>query len=206
MEQALTEQAGTPKETRAMEEPEKKKGNFIMIRAIERQRKLLRIILKLAAVNGYNDLDHIQLEDGSFLKGSDVVPLLMHALSPGKVVVGLKEFVDLLYRANVTPDLVTNENVKAMLSKLYNTQPGSRVVVKQIQTAPKEPMDEYEGDTEIDDEPEPPRAMKRRRNERDESDYVTPRNRPILKAKRRKLNGIEGHWDDRDSDLDDDAD
>ncbi|KAI1299853.1 hypothetical protein HDE_03677 [Halotydeus destructor] len=181
----------------------KKKGNFIMLRAVERQRKLLKIIMRLAAINGYNDTENIKLSDGSYMSDSDIVSLLMHVLSPGKLVNGLKEFVDLLHTAGVTPDLIVNENVKAMLQKLHRVQPVRReaqpIVTQQIET----PMEDVQS-----------RAPKRRHEEVIEERTEPPIKRPALKAKFRRtgpdtfsyeapMNAAKSiDWDDDDSDLD----
>ncbi|KAI1308225.1 hypothetical protein HDE_00463 [Halotydeus destructor] len=182
----------------------KKKGNFIMNRAIDRQRKLLRLILKLANVQGYNDLDHIRMENGSYMQGSDIVPLIMHALSPGKLITGLKEFVDLLHFAQVTPDMVINENVRAMLQKLYDAKPRTERVVK-LRTVPKEP--EYIDVDEEEVEEVPPRALKRKLQEtEDDQNDEPPRKRPILRAQRQivpeSLREAQNRWEDNDSDFD----
>ncbi|KAI1278129.1 hypothetical protein HDE_14405 [Halotydeus destructor] len=108
-----------------VEEGDKPKGNFIRDRAVEKQRKLLRIVLKLAGVKGYNHLDQIKLKNGSYMQGTDIVILLIHALSPGKLITGLSEFVDLLHDAQVAPEMIINEHVRAMLEKLYGRGPMS---------------------------------------------------------------------------------
>ncbi|KAI1293469.1 hypothetical protein HDE_06233 [Halotydeus destructor] len=190
----------------------KKKGNYIMNRAIERQRKLLRLILKLASVQGYNDLDHIRLENGSFMTGSDIVPLIMYALSPGKVITGLKEFVDLLYFAKVTPEMVVNENVKAMLQKLYDSKPATKTNVKtvQIETQPKrveEPEFEVEfANDDIDVDAEPIRRTQKRKRDEPPEENEPLNKRPTLKARYNfRSNALRENpnWDDQDSDVDD---
>lgn len=96
----------------------KKKGNWIRDRAFDRYRKLIDITYVLAKYGAFNKDYQIKLRKGGHLVGSDGVALLMHALSPGKHMVGIQEFVELLADAGVTPDMVINENVKAMLQKL----------------------------------------------------------------------------------------
>lgn len=90
--------------------------NFIKAHAMNRQRKLLSIILKLAKVDGYNDNLQIKGANGSYLEKSDIVRLLLWSVSQDKFMYGLNEFVDLLKKAGVTSEDVLNENLKARLS------------------------------------------------------------------------------------------
>lgn len=90
--------------------------NFIKAHALNRQRKLLSIILKIAKVEGYNDNLQIKGPNGQFMEKSDIVRLLLWAVSQDKVMFGLNEFVDLLKKAGVTADDVLNENLKVRLS------------------------------------------------------------------------------------------
>lgn len=101
------------------------KTNSIRKYAADRQRKMLNIILKLAKSGGYD-------EDGSFRteKGKlDIVPLLIHALSPGRPLTGMSEFVQLLHRAGVQPEDVINLQVRDLLSNLKSTPAGTHVGV-----------------------------------------------------------------------------
>jgi hypothetical protein len=104
-----------------------KKENSIRKYAYERELKRCKILLKLAAYGGYDDLGRIKLPDGTFMEDSDIIPLLMHVLSPGRNIKGINEFVDLLHRADVSPELVINASVRDMLmrrgtlQRTYNT-------------------------------------------------------------------------------------
>ena len=91
-----------------------KKENSIRKYAVERQRKLLAMILKLAQHGGYDADGMIATSDGST---ADIVPLIMHASSPGRNVKGMTDFVRLLHEASVPPDLVINLTVREMLEK-----------------------------------------------------------------------------------------
>src|SRR3989454_12577891 len=94
-----------------------KKENSIRKYAYERELKRCKILLKLAAYGGYDDLGRIKLPDGTFMEDSDIIPLLMHVLSPGRNIKGINEFVDLLHRADVSPELVINASVRDMLMR-----------------------------------------------------------------------------------------
>lgn len=98
-----------------VDEPQPKKENSIRKYAAERQKKLLIIVLKIAQYGGYDTDGRIKSKDGSFLASSDIIPLLLHALSPGRNLHGLDEFIDLLYRAGVNPEDIINTNVRELL-------------------------------------------------------------------------------------------
>jgi hypothetical protein len=84
--------------------------------------RLLKIILKLANIEGYNQEGKIKTPSGDYLMHSDIVSLLNHAMTVGRVLIGEQEFIKLLYKAQIEPDLIVNENVKSKLSNLYDTQ------------------------------------------------------------------------------------
>ena len=94
-----------------------KKENSIRKYAYERELKRCKILLKLAAYGGYDDLGRIKLADGTFMEDSNIIPLLMHVLSSGRNIKGINEFVDLLHRAGVSPELVINTSVRDMLTR-----------------------------------------------------------------------------------------
>ncbi|KAI1297698.1 hypothetical protein HDE_04552 [Halotydeus destructor] len=136
----------------------------------------------------------------------------MYALSPGKVITGLKEFVDLLFFAKVTPEMVVNENVKAMLQKLYDSKPATKTNVKtvQIETQPKlveEPEFEVEfANDDIDVDAEPIRRTQKRKREEPPEENEPLNKRPTLKARYNfRSNALRENtnWDDQDSDVDD---
>lgn len=118
VEPSFDQEMDHPTSLNATSEPVKKKGNWIRDRAFERYRKLIEITYILSKYNAFNEKYQIKLRSGGHLAGSDGIALLMHILSPGKSMVGLQEFVELLADAGVTADMVINENVKAMLRDL----------------------------------------------------------------------------------------
>ena len=107
--------------------------NSIRAHALNRLRKLLTIVLKLAKVQGYNDNYQIKGQDGNYIERTDLQSLLNWAVSQDKVMVGLNEFVDLLKKAGVTPEDVLNENLKVRLGggnyKTIQNESGAKPIV-----------------------------------------------------------------------------
>lgn len=87
-----------------------------------RQRRMLQIVLRLALTNAYDDSGRFQTESGDHL---DIVPLILHALSPGRSVRGIDSFVDLLLRAGVDPDMIINPDVRTRLMQRLEDEEGS---------------------------------------------------------------------------------
>ena len=73
----------------------------------------MKILLKLAKINGYDLVGRVRNKNGSFINDSDLLDLINDAMSHGKLLLGQSEFINLLYEANVEPDLIINENIKA---------------------------------------------------------------------------------------------
>lgn len=103
-----------------------RKGNSIRKYAAERQMKLLQIVLKLAASGCYDTDGRIKTSSG---EEADIVPLLLLASSPGRSVRGLPDFVDLLYRSGVTPDMIINSSVREELSNRMKSGTDRKSVV-----------------------------------------------------------------------------
>lgn len=95
----------------------KPKQNPIKKYALDRQRKLLAVILKLAQNGSYDDTGFLVRSDGSRLEEADLISLLLFAMSPGRTVTGLEDFIKILARSGVKPDDVINDQVRVMLSK-----------------------------------------------------------------------------------------
>ncbi|RWS23239.1 hypothetical protein B4U80_05535 [Leptotrombidium deliense] len=76
------------------------RGSFRKQRATERMDKILKIILALARVDGYDEFGRIRSND-IYLDNSDIVALINNVISPRKVLVGEQEFINLLIEANV---------------------------------------------------------------------------------------------------------
>lgn len=92
------------------------------IKQVDKLSKLLKIILSLARVGGYDVLGRVKAKNGRYVDSSSLIDLLLHAMSFGKALIGEREFVHLLYEAQVTPDLLINENVKQQLASLYQSK------------------------------------------------------------------------------------
>lgn len=88
----------------------------------DRQRKMLQVVLRLALRGSYDDRETFVSEDGHRL---DIVPLLLHALTPGRSLQGIDAFIDLLYRAGVDPDMIINSDVRSRLQKRRDRGEGS---------------------------------------------------------------------------------
>lgn len=81
----------------------------------KRQRNLLEIALKIAEVGGYDEDLRIKTSKGDPVKESNVIGLIQHSLTPMKSTRGLNEFVEMLYKSGIDPDLIKNVQVKNML-------------------------------------------------------------------------------------------
>ena len=84
----------------------------------DKMQKLLKIVLKIALHNAYNEDFRINDSNGNPINESDVAALLLHALSAGKLLIGEEDFIRLLYEADVNPNWIVNENVKVRLLAL----------------------------------------------------------------------------------------
>ena len=114
---AGVETASMPSEAAYVTKTTSKKENPIRKYAADRQRKLLSVVLKIASCDGYDETGRIRGPHGEVIESSDIISLLLHALSPGRTIHGLEAFVDLLARARVNPDDIINANVRALLMK-----------------------------------------------------------------------------------------
>jgi hypothetical protein len=89
---------------------------------IDKFTKQLKIVLKVAKIDGYDGDFRIKDENGHFIYNSNIISLLNDATSISKVLIGYDSFISLLHKANVEPDLIVNENVKARLLQLYQSK------------------------------------------------------------------------------------
>lgn len=97
------------------QQPGQRKGNTIRDHAMERQRRLLQIIMRIAAIRGYNENGNIKDRHGKFIEGTDIIPLILYSVTKERLVRGIDAYVDLLVEAKVPPDVITNENLKQRL-------------------------------------------------------------------------------------------
>ena len=78
---------------------------------------LTRIILKLAAVNAYNDREELKHDDGSYMTDTNIADLLGYATTPTRARKGVEQFVNRLHEAGVAPIMIANSQVKQMLAQ-----------------------------------------------------------------------------------------
>jgi hypothetical protein len=83
---------------------------------------IMKILLKLAKIDGYDIIGRIRNKNGEFLKDSDLITLINHSMTNGKLLLGESEFIRLLHEAKVEPELILNENVKVKLLNIYNNK------------------------------------------------------------------------------------
>src|SRR6266581_5540349 len=82
--------------------------------------RILKIALKLGSIRGYDDDYRVRREDNTYVSNSNIIALLNHLMSRGRLLNGLSELLPLLIEARVDPELIINENVKAKLYGLIN--------------------------------------------------------------------------------------
>lgn len=93
------------------------KTDKIKLKIYDKIHRFIQLSLQLANHKAYDEQNRIKTESGNYLEKSNLVDLLTQAMSPGKVLHGEQEFIALLSRCNVDPDLILNDNMK---SKLIN--------------------------------------------------------------------------------------
>lgn len=113
---------------------------------ISNRSRELKLVLKIAFAKGYDENGRLIDSNGQVVANSDIGTLIGHALSHGKALVGESEFIQLLKRANVDPELILNENLKL---KLVNTAQPSSVKLdnEEIRVSTQEPIDAEPYDT-----------------------------------------------------------
>ena len=79
--------------------------------------RFIKVISKLAQNDSYDENLRIKSRSGTYLEKTNLVDLLTHSMSIGKVLHGEDDFIALLAKSHVDPELILNENVK---SKLIN--------------------------------------------------------------------------------------
>lgn len=173
-----------------------------------KQRNLLQIALKIAEVGGYDEDLRIKSTDGNIIRDSDVIGLIQHSLSPMRSTKGLNEFVDMLHRSGIDPDLIKNIQVKEMLNKKSQSSGWKRPVLDDVKEpfllavpgdVPKETL-QIRGTKKPRRKETPVKFLMSLRNEK----KLTPSKG--MKRKIAESHGNKRHksklWDDNDSDLD----
>ena len=101
--------------------PVPQQADKIKSKIYDKIHRFIKVILKLARTVGYDEDLKIKLKNGKYLEKSNIVDLLTHAMSVGKVLYGEDEFIQLLAESDVDPDLIINQNVKLKLIQYKNS-------------------------------------------------------------------------------------
>jgi len=89
--------------------------------AFQKVPMIMRTVFNLALINGYDKHMRIRNSKGEFVPNSNLMDLLNHAMSVGKKLENINEFIDLLAEAEVDPEWIINENVRQMLATRLET-------------------------------------------------------------------------------------
>ena len=170
---------------------QKKKNKSVKEKSLDKMNKILTIILKLAKIGGYDEYGRIY-DKGVFLENSSISALILNALTPGRILTGESEFIELLSKAKIDPDMIVNDNVKAKLIKMNN----SRLNTEDINTNDEpivnrdveitQPVDRvikrsHDSDKEIDDEYEHTKSKRVKREQSVPNEVIET---PYLKRNR----------------------
>jgi len=85
----------------------------------EREEKKAKIYLYLGLIQGYDSAFRIKDESGKPIYNSNIISLVNDASKRSDVLIGYDNFITLLYKANVDPEWIVNENVKSRLLRLH---------------------------------------------------------------------------------------
>ena len=85
----------------------------------EKIQKLLKIALKIALNNAYDENFNIKDSNGNPVSDSDIALLLNSAISPQRLLIGEEDFIRVLYESKVDPNWIVNENIRSKLLNYY---------------------------------------------------------------------------------------
>ena len=85
--------------------------------------QLLPLILKLAKIEGFNDVGEIKNDEGNFIPGTSVIDLIKASLSDAPVETVNESFIKLLIKAGVNPSQVKNITIKERLTHTHKNTP-----------------------------------------------------------------------------------
>ena len=88
----------------------------------DRQTRIMKIALKLAEINGYNEDLNVKRADGTFNTRSNLVKLLNISQTNARGTDGIPEIIRLLHLAKIDPNIIINENMKSRLLEMNNSQ------------------------------------------------------------------------------------
>lgn len=149
----VTIQNETPVTTITQSDTNNTSDNFNIDKTVKQKRierdgekiiRLIKIALKIAKINSYDDELRIIGHNGEYVEGSNLADLLKYVLTSQKIIIGENEFIKILHDANVDPQWITNENVRARLIGLKN----SNIKRKRHPTPPPLPPSQISSQTE----------------------------------------------------------
>lgn len=105
----------------------------------DRQSRILKIALKLAKINGFNEDLNVIGEDGIFINESNLAKLLNVTQTKIRKLRGMNELIKLLFQVKIDPELIINEMVKQKLHELNNTTSNSSFNRSNISDSPDSP-------------------------------------------------------------------
>lgn len=136
----------------SVNEVQTEKVDKIKFKISDKIHRFIKVILKLAKYQSYDDSLRIKSRSGNYLEQSNIVDLLTHAMAPGKVLHGEEEFIALLASCGVDPELILNENLKAKLIRFQSQGPSKSSANKEII---KNVISKAEMESNISDTPKP---------------------------------------------------
>ena len=131
-------------------------------------KRAVTLTLKLCRVQAFNDKFEIKGHEGKYLENTNVVDFLLDALKISIAPQGRKEFVKLLFEANVDPNLLLNTELKQELESLYKTAQSTPNVKPNPEsnkedTQELESTDDFVGYHTVFTQPKPETESRRRR-------------------------------------------
>jgi hypothetical protein len=103
---------------------------------LDKLNRIMKIFLKLANIRAYDVIGRVRDRKGNYINDSDIIALINHAMSHGKLLLAQNEFIRLLHEAKIEPELIINENIKAKLLNLYSNKSDSSDELSEIQATP----------------------------------------------------------------------
>lgn len=113
--------------------PKSKSAQKRVYNFVDKLNRIMKIFLKLASIKGYDIIGRVRDLSGNYLPDSNIINLINHSMTHGKLLLGQNEFISLLREANVEPDLIVNENIRVKLLNLYSSNESSEFHAPEIQ-------------------------------------------------------------------------
>ena len=86
---------------------------------------IIRMVLKLSQINGFNDNFNIRGNNGEFIPNTNIAKLLSLTQHRVRSQKGVSELINLLYEAKIDPNIIQNEGIKSKLNEMYNLPPSN---------------------------------------------------------------------------------